>query len=89
MLLGHIRSKILEKREQGQKNEMGVFEMPVSVDLSKVQRSGAPWSYCAKEIAVHLVQAMVDTKLPRDLFVFEPSQKAQKMFNLPPQMPLA
>lgn len=83
MLIGHLRTGVIEKQEPNSPLEGGFFEIEIRVPKPDIEASGAPWSFVAKEIGVHLAQAMQDTTVPRNFWMFYPTTEAQKMFNLP------
>lgn len=82
MFIGHLRSRIVEIHKPKLPAEGGYMEMPIHVENTAIERSGAPWSFVSREIAVHLQQAILDTGIPREMWIFQPSDEAKKAFNL-------
>lgn len=78
-----LYTDVLEMRAPGAPTEGGSFEVEVFVDELAMKKSGSPKEYFFRELAVHLAQAMMDTKVPREFWWVRFANAARIKFNLP------
>lgn len=83
MLIGHLRTGVIEKHLPNLPAEGGQFEMKITIPEPEISASGSPWSFVSREIAIHLQQAILDTTVPREFWVFYPTTEIQRRFELP------
>lgn len=83
MILGTLRSHIIEKQSVETPTEGGFFELEVSIDEAVLQKSGDVKSYAYKTIGAHLATAVTDTEVPVEYWTFEFSERADRRYGFP------
>lgn len=83
MILGTLRSRIIEKHKPDIPAEGGFFEVEVSLDESFLQKSGDVKAYAYKTIGMHLATAIKSTEIPVEYWTFEFSERAARRYGFP------
>lgn len=83
MIVGTLRTRILEKREPFSKTEGGFFEVEVYLDEALMQRSGDVKDYVYKKISVNLANAVRHTTVPVEYWTFEFSERMIQRYKFP------
>ena len=81
---GTLRTVILEQGDTKQR-QGGVFEMPVALDWSQmIYFDPKKWAF--RELGIHLAQAIQDTGVSREYWVFNPSPWYQNEWQIPEEV---
>lgn len=83
MILGTLRSRILEKQSPDTLAEGGFFSLEVKVDEGVMQRSGDVKAFAYRAIAAYLATAVRDTEVPIEYWTFEFEPKPTRVYGFP------
>ncbi len=91
--LGHIRCHILNnaviENMFGEINEeTGFFETELFVDTFDLNNSSAPRDWVNTKIGVAVYAGIEQTGIPKDKWVYYPSDFARKHFDFPEKVPM-
>lgn len=86
MILGTLRTRIIEKHTFAAAPEGGFFVIEVQLDEALMQRSGDVKGHAYKSISAHLAQAIYLTEVPVEYWTFEFSDRAARRYGFPSQV---
>lgn len=86
MILGTLRSRIIEKQSPDTLAEGGFFSLEVSIDEALMQRSGDVKAFAFRTIAAHLSQAVRDTEVPVSYWTFEFEERPVRRYGFPSEI---
>lgn len=83
MILGTLRTRILEKQSPDTLAEGGFFSLEVKVDEGVMQRSGDVKAFAYRAIAAYLATAVRETEVPMEYWTFEFEPKPALTYDFP------
>lgn len=84
MYIGTLFTEVIEKHEFQRPLEGGVFEIRVHVPKAHIDKSGDPFKYVMRQIAINLANGVHRTTVPKEFWNIRFSREIQRAFNLPP-----
>lgn len=86
MILGTLRSRIIEHQSAVTPPEGGYFEIEVQLDEALMQHSGDVKGHAYKTIGAFLATAIQSTQVPVEYWTFEFAERPARRYGFPTEI---